>query len=135
MTLLQRYCKRRVKGVFLYLETQKSRYMSTSPITRAKDKYKIKKWQAYNKSLCRRGSLTLWLEASVMKEWEHLSGKKKEVGDGQKSLNRTGLHDPLPPSKESSGGNTKAVGMGRKPGDSDRFDRLKSIWRRGMESS
>jgi branched-chain amino acid transport system permease protein len=26
-TLLQRYCKRRVKGVFLYLEIQKSRYM------------------------------------------------------------------------------------------------------------
>jgi hypothetical protein len=66
MTLLQRYCKRRVKGVFLYLEIQKNRYMSTSPITRVKDKYKIKNWQAYNKSLCRRGSLTLWMEESVM---------------------------------------------------------------------
>ncbi|GAB6010233.1 hypothetical protein MK137Hg11_000287100, partial [Dysgonomonas reticulitermitis] len=41
-TLLQRYCKRRVTGVFLYLQIQKSRYMSTSPITQIKDKYKIK---------------------------------------------------------------------------------------------
>jgi hypothetical protein len=55
--------------------------MSTSPITRVKDKYKIKNWQAYNKSLCHRGSITLWLEDSVMEEWEHLSGKKKEVGE------------------------------------------------------
>jgi hypothetical protein len=51
MTLLQRYCKRRVIGVFLYLETKKYRYMSTPPTTQHKDKYKIKNWQAYNKSL------------------------------------------------------------------------------------
>jgi hypothetical protein len=55
--------------------------MSTSPTTRRKDKYKIKNWQTYNKSLCQRGSLTLWLDDSVMEEWEHLSRKKKEVGE------------------------------------------------------
>jgi hypothetical protein len=55
--------------------------MSTSAITRVKDKYKIKNWKAYNKSLCQRGSLTLWLEDSVMEEWERLSRKKKEVGE------------------------------------------------------
>lgn len=55
--------------------------MSTSPITQVKDKYKIKNWQAYNKSLCQRGSLTLWLDESIMEEWEHLSRKKKEAGE------------------------------------------------------
>jgi hypothetical protein len=55
--------------------------MSTTPITRVKGKYKIKNWQAYNKSLFQRGSLTLWLEESVMEEWEHLSRKKKELGE------------------------------------------------------
>jgi hypothetical protein len=70
MTLLQRPCKRKVTGVFLYLQFQKSRYMSTSPITRVKDKYKIKNRKAYNKNLCQRGSLTLWLDESVLQEWE-----------------------------------------------------------------
>jgi hypothetical protein len=34
--------------------------------------------------------------------------------DGQGSFYCTGLHDPLPPSKESSSRNRKAVGIGRK---------------------
>jgi hypothetical protein len=55
--------------------------MSTSPTTLPKDKYKIRNWQSYNKSLCRRGSLTLWLHDSVLKEWEPASKKKKEVGE------------------------------------------------------
>ena len=81
MTLLQRTCKIRVIGVFLYLETKKYRYMSTLPTTRSKDTYKIKNWQTYNKSLCQRGSLTLWLEESVLEEWESASKKNKEVGE------------------------------------------------------
>jgi hypothetical protein len=55
--------------------------MSISPITRDKDRYKIRNWKSYNKSLCQRGSLTLWLEDSVLKEWESTSKKKKTVGE------------------------------------------------------
>jgi hypothetical protein len=55
--------------------------MSNIPTTRNKDKYKIRNWKTYNQSLCRRGSLTLWLEASVLKEWEEVSKKQKEVGE------------------------------------------------------
>jgi hypothetical protein len=55
--------------------------MSTSPITRVKDKYKIRNWKAYNKSLCQRGNLTLWLEDRVLQEWEIASRKNKEVGE------------------------------------------------------
>ncbi|KAA6331619.1 hypothetical protein EZS27_019800, partial [termite gut metagenome] len=50
--------------------------MSTSPITRDKNSYKIRNWKEYNKSLCQRGSLTLWLEDSVLQEWESTSKKK-----------------------------------------------------------
>ncbi|KAA6326379.1 hypothetical protein EZS27_024512, partial [termite gut metagenome] len=49
--------------------------MSTYPTIQYKDKYKIKHWQAYNKSLCQRGSLTLWLDESVLQEWESASKK------------------------------------------------------------
>jgi hypothetical protein len=55
--------------------------MSTSPITQDKSKYKIRNWKTYNKNLCQRGSLTLWLEDSVLKEWESTSKKKKTVGE------------------------------------------------------
>ncbi|MDR2814740.1 MAG: IS5 family transposase [Prevotellaceae bacterium] len=55
--------------------------MSTSPITRGKDTYKITSWKACNESLCRRGSLTLWLEDGVLKEWELASRQSKEVGE------------------------------------------------------
>ncbi|KAA6346735.1 hypothetical protein EZS27_005736 [termite gut metagenome] len=72
---------KRVIGVFLYLPPQKSSYMSTSPITQDKNSYKIRNWKEYNKSLCQRGSLTLWLEDSVLQEWESTSKKKKEVGE------------------------------------------------------
>jgi hypothetical protein len=54
--------------------------MNTSPTIRAKDKYKIRNWQSYNKNLCRRGRINLWLSDSVLLEWEYASKKKKEVG-------------------------------------------------------
>lgn len=54
--------------------------MSTTPTTQVKDKYKIRNWQSYNKSLCQRGSLTIWLSDSVLEEWGQASKKKKEVG-------------------------------------------------------
>ncbi|KAA6342965.1 hypothetical protein EZS27_009309 [termite gut metagenome] len=59
---------KRVIGVFLYLPTQPSRYMSTPFTTQCKDNYKIRNRKDYTKSLCQRGSLSLWLEDSVMEE-------------------------------------------------------------------
>ena len=55
--------------------------MSTTPTTRSKDTYKIRNWKACNQSLCQRGNLTLWLEDSVLKEWEAVSKKKKDAGE------------------------------------------------------
>jgi hypothetical protein len=55
--------------------------MSTSPTTRGKNTYKIRNWQSYNKSLCHRGRLTLWLHDSVLEEWETASKKKNAVGE------------------------------------------------------
>ena len=46
-----------------------------------KDRYKVKNWKAYNKSLVQRGSLTLWLEDSVLRQWRDISKEKKVVGE------------------------------------------------------
>ena len=46
-----------------------------------KDKYKVKNWKAYHKSLVQRGSLTLWLEDSVLRAWREIDKKKKVVGE------------------------------------------------------
>jgi hypothetical protein len=54
--------------------------MNSPAITPSKDKYKVRNWKEYNSSLCKRGSLTLWLEESILLEWDKLSRKKKEVG-------------------------------------------------------
>jgi hypothetical protein len=55
--------------------------MSTLPTSRYKDTYKVSNWKAYNSNLRQRGSLTLYLEDSVLKEWELCSQKKKQVGE------------------------------------------------------
>lgn len=34
-----------------------------------KDKYKITNWSEYNKSLCRRGSLEIWIDEEIIKDW------------------------------------------------------------------
>lgn len=49
--------------------------------TPAKYKYKVRNWKAYNQSLCQRGSLTLWLEDSVWREWRQIDVRKKVVGE------------------------------------------------------
>lgn len=51
---------------------------ATTPV---KDKYKISNWKAYNESLCKRGSLTLWIEDAVLREWKEVSRGKKVVGE------------------------------------------------------
>ena len=55
--------------------------MSTSSTTLNKVSYKVRNWKDYNKSLCKRVSLTLWIEESVLKEWESIKNKKKVVGE------------------------------------------------------
>jgi hypothetical protein len=44
----------------------------------AKAKYKITNWSKYNDSLVKRGSLSIWIDANLEKEWtvEEKSGKK-----------------------------------------------------------
>jgi hypothetical protein len=68
-------------GLSLSLQTKRRRQMSTLPTFRAKDTYKVRNRKAYNSSLCKRGSFTLYLEDSVLKEWELCSQKKKQVGE------------------------------------------------------
>jgi hypothetical protein len=70
-----------VIGCIFVFGNKKYRYMSNIPTTRNKDKYKIRNRKTYNQSLCRRGSLTLWLEDSVLKGWEEVSKKQEEVGE------------------------------------------------------
>lgn len=55
--------------------------MLSSTTTPTKDSYKISNWKAYNESLCKRGSLTLWIEESVLREWKQVSNDKKVVGE------------------------------------------------------
>ena len=43
-------------------------------------KYKVTNWSEYNKSLCQRGSITLFLDADVIEEWKKVDPKKKIVG-------------------------------------------------------
>lgn len=55
--------------------------MLPSTTTPVKDKFKISNWKAYNASLCKRGSLTLWIEDSVLREWKEIQVAKKVVGE------------------------------------------------------
>ncbi len=55
--------------------------MDHTSITANKDKYKVRNWKAYNKSLCHRGRITLWIEDSVMKDWSFIDITKKSVGE------------------------------------------------------
>ena len=55
--------------------------MFPSTTTPGKDTYKVKNWKAYNKSLVSRGSLTLWLEDSVLRAWRDIDISRKVVGE------------------------------------------------------
>lgn len=46
-----------------------------------KDTYKLKNWKVYNKSLCNRGSITIWIEDSVLRSWRDIDSIKKVVGE------------------------------------------------------
>lgn len=51
---------------------------ATTPV---KDSYKIKNWKAYNKALVQRGSVTLWIEDSLLRTWREIDPGKKVVGE------------------------------------------------------
>ncbi len=55
--------------------------MLASTTIPAKDKYKVKNWKAYNRSLVQRGSISMWLEDSVWRQWREISKAKKVVGE------------------------------------------------------
>ena len=42
-----------------------------------KKKYKVTNWKEYEKSLCNRGYLTLWISPSVIKSWKPHTSKKR----------------------------------------------------------
>jgi len=46
-----------------------------------KDSYKVKNWKAYNESLCKRGSLSLWIEDSLLRTWREVDVSRKVVGE------------------------------------------------------
>ena len=46
-----------------------------------KDTYKLRNWKTYNESLCKRGSLILWLDESLYRHWREISTSKKVVGE------------------------------------------------------
>ena len=46
---------------------------------KGKDKYKIVNWSEYNKSLIKRGSITIWINEEVIKGWNY-EGKQKKGG-------------------------------------------------------
>ena len=45
-----------------------------------KSKYKVKNWRSYNKALCQRGSITLWICPALLMRWKQIDPKHKEVG-------------------------------------------------------
>lgn len=55
--------------------------MISPTINPPKDKYKVKNWQVYNKSLCNRGKITLFFTPRVIQIWRNINLKKVIIGD------------------------------------------------------
>lgn len=52
----------------------------------SKDKYKVRNWPQYNEGLKKRGSLTLWIKADIIKAWRHRhTGNRRRGGQLQYS--------------------------------------------------
>ena len=45
-----------------------------------KERYRIRNWSQYNKSLVQRGSITFWFSEEVAQGWIHINGSKKKRG-------------------------------------------------------
>lgn len=57
--------------------------MGIQRIPPIKNTQKIRNWKEYNKSLRKRGSLTLWITDSVLSDWRSIDLSKKVVGEKQ----------------------------------------------------
>lgn len=55
--------------------------MLPSTTTPVKDKYKIRNWKTYNKTLQQRGSVSIWIEESLLREWKEINREKKVVAE------------------------------------------------------
>ncbi len=58
--------------------TQKIQITPPEP---TKDTYRVTNWRDYNRALVQRGSLTLWIDADVLKGWRAPAGKGKRYSD------------------------------------------------------
>jgi len=52
--------------------------MNESSTKTEKPKYKVRNWKEYNASLCKRGSLELFIDPEILKQWAELSKKKEK---------------------------------------------------------
>jgi hypothetical protein len=69
---------------------QQERRRTTAP-TKAKYRYQVKNWAAYDRALVNRGNLTLWFdEGSVAKTWT----PPRPVGRGKPGTSRTWRFKP-----------------------------------------
>lgn len=55
--------------------------MQVQPTSLSKDSCKVKNWKQYNASLCQRGSISLWIEDSVLRAWREIEVTKKVAGE------------------------------------------------------
>ena len=55
--------------------------MISPTINPPKDRYKVKNWQVYNKSLCNRGKITLFFTPRVIRIWRAINPKKALFGE------------------------------------------------------
>ena len=46
-----------------------SKLSGGSPSVKSKTVYRVKNWSSYNRALVARGSLTVWLDDSLWKQW------------------------------------------------------------------
>lgn len=53
---------------------------SITSTTEVKSTYKLQNWHSYNQSLCKRGSLQLWISEELLEIWEQIDVSKKVVG-------------------------------------------------------
>jgi hypothetical protein len=67
--------------VFVLHKSKEQISMNTPSINPHKSRYKVRNRQAYNASLSKRGSLTLFISEELLKEWSSLVDKKKAAGE------------------------------------------------------
>jgi hypothetical protein len=69
-------CKKKESGGLLFMPKQKKSLRQ--PVSK-RSRYNVKNWNEYNRSLKKRGRITLWMSEDVIAQWYH-QGKKKKGG-------------------------------------------------------